>query len=70
MNPPTFSSVMQSRLLLAAQAVQPDPDRAVFLIKNEPIPAFGHKTLMQLVQEGRADDAMAYLDSISAGFAG
>lgn len=59
-----------TRLLSAAHGVQPDPDRAVFLIKNEPIPTFGHKTLMQLVQEGRTDDAIAYLDSISAGFVG
>lgn len=59
-----------SRLLSAAHEVQPDPERAVFLIKNQPIPAFGHKTLMQIVQQGRTDDAIAYLDSISAGFVG
>lgn len=59
-----------TRLLSAAQAVQPDLERAVFLIKNEPIPSFGHKTLMRLVEEGRTDDAIAYLESISAGFVG
>lgn len=58
------------RVLSAATAVQPDPQRAVFLIKNEPIPAFRHKTLLQLVQEGRAEDAVGYLESISAGFVG
>lgn len=59
-----------SRLLSAAHEVQPDEDRAVFLIKNQPIPTFGHKTLMQLVQLGRTDDAIAYLESVSAGFSG
>ena len=58
------------RILSAAMAVQPDPQRAVFLIKNEPIPAFHHKTLLQLVQAGRTEDAVGYLESISAGFVG
>ena len=58
------------RVLSAASTVQPDPQRAIFLIKNEPIPAFRHKTLLQLVQEGRTEDAVGYLESISAGFVG
>lgn len=58
------------RVLSAAVAVQPDTNRAFFMIKNEPIPAFRHKTILQLVQEGRTDDAIDYLESISAGFAG
>jgi hypothetical protein len=58
------------RVLSAAVAVQPDTERAFFMIKNEPIPAFRHKTLLQLLQEGRAEDAIDYLESISAGFAG
>jgi hypothetical protein len=58
------------RVLSAAVAVQPDVERALFLIKNHPIPAFRHKTLLRLVQDGRADDAIDYLESISAGFVG
>jgi hypothetical protein len=58
------------RVLSAANAVQPDFEKALFMIKNEPIPAFRHKTLMQLVEQGRADDAIDYLASISAGFNG
>lgn len=58
------------QVLSAASAVQPDTQRAFFMVKNEPIPAFRHKTLLQLVQEGRADDAVDYLESISAGFTG
>lgn len=59
-----------SRLLSAAHEIQPDLDRAVFLIKNEPIPAFNHQTLLQLVQAGRTNDAIAYLESISTGYVG
>lgn len=58
------------RVLSAAAAVQPDIDRALFMVKNEPIVAFRHKTLMQLIQEGRTEDAIDYLESISAGFVG
>lgn len=58
------------RVLSAATAVQPDTARALFMLKNEPIPAFRHKTLLQLVQEGRTNDAIDYLESISAGFTG
>lgn len=58
------------RVLSAAAAVQPETDRAFFMIKNEPIPAFRHKTILQLVQDGRTDDAIDYLESIGAGFAG
>jgi len=58
------------RVLSAATAVEPDPQRAIFLVKNDPVPAFRHKTLLQLVQEGRTEDVIGYLESISAGFAG
>jgi len=68
----TLRELMQ--VLSAACAIQPDPQRAVFLLKNEPknepIPSFRHKTLLQLVQEGRAEDAIGYLESIQSGFAG
>jgi hypothetical protein len=58
------------RVLSAAVQVLPDMERALFLIKNQPIPLFHHKTLLQLVQDGRVDDAIGYLESVSAGFAG
>ncbi|MTW23181.1 DNA-binding protein [Allochromatium palmeri] len=58
------------RVLSAATAIQPDPQRAIFLIKNEPIAAFRHQTLLQLVQQGRTEDAIDYLESIRAGFVG
>jgi len=58
------------RLLSAAQGVRSDLQRAVFLIKNAPIADFGHKTLMQMVEAGRTNDAIDYLNSISSGFVG
>jgi hypothetical protein len=58
------------RVLSAAAEVQPDPERAIFLVKNAPISAFRHKTLFQLVQEGRTEDAIGYLESIGGGFVG
>lgn len=69
---PRLQSVLRDlmRVLSAATAMQPDAQRAIFLVKNEPIPAFRHKTLLQLVQEGRTEDAVGYLESISAGFVG
>ena len=69
---PRLQSVLRDlmRVLSAATAMEPDPQRAIFLIKNEPIPAFRHKTLLQLVQEGRAEDAIDYLESVGAGFVG
>lgn len=69
---PRLQAVLRDlmRVLSAATAVQPDTARAVFMVKNEPIPAFRHKTLLQLVQEGRTEDAIDYLESINAGFTG
>ena len=63
-----LSDVM--RVVSVAVAIQPDQQRAIFLIKNAPIPAFRHKTLLQLMQEGRTEDAISYLDSISGGTVG
>ena len=58
------------RLLSAAAAIQTDWQRLAFFIKNEPVAAFRHKTLLQVVQEGRTDEAIAYLESVASGFAG
>lgn len=56
--------------LVAAHETRPDWLRVLSLFKTEPIPAFGHQTLMQLVEAGRTDDVMAYLESVSAGYTG
>lgn len=71
-NTPKLQAVLRDlmRVLSAASAVQPNQDRALFLIKNAPIPAFRHKTILQLVAEGRTDDAIDYLESVSSGYVG
>lgn len=58
------------RLLSAASAVQSDWQQLVFSLKNEPIASFNHKTLLQVVQAGQTEDAIAYLDSVASGFVG
>ncbi len=58
------------RVLSAASQMQPDTERAWFLIKNAPIPEFGHRTLLTVIAEGRTDAAVTYLDSVSSGFVG
>ncbi len=50
--------------------VQELAGRAAFLLRNEPLRAFGYKTADTLVQEGRADAVIAYLESLAGGFAG
>ena len=46
------------------------PQRVIFVVENEPIPAFRHKNLLQLVQEGRTEAVFDYLESIGAGIIG
>lgn len=58
------------RLLSAASAIQPDLQRMVFFIKNEPIGSFGQTTLLDIARIGRVDEAIAYLESVAFGFAG
>lgn len=47
-----------------------NPTNALFHMRNTPIRAFRHRTLFEVVQNGHADDAIAYLRSISSGFVG
>ena len=58
------------RVISAAMAVQPDPERAIFWLKNTPIPSLRHKTAYQLVADGRTDDVIKYLESIQSGYLG
>lgn len=71
-NTPRLQAVLRDlmRVLSAASLVRPDKDSALFLIKNAPIPAFRHKAILQLVAEGRTDDAVGYLDSLGSSFVG
>ena len=58
------------RVRSAAMAVNQDPEKAAFFVRNQPIPSFGHKTALQLVGEGRIEDVIAYLASIKSRFVG
>lgn len=59
-----------SRVLAAVLKVRPDEKRAKDFIKTEPIAAFGGRTLLQLVAEGRTEAAISYIESIASGFVG
>ncbi|MDR2155083.1 MAG: MbcA/ParS/Xre antitoxin family protein [Burkholderiaceae bacterium] len=58
------------RVLAVATEITGDEKHAVFLLRNEPLRAFGYKTADTLIQEGRADDVVAYLESLAGGTAG
>lgn len=58
------------RVLAVASDMTGDMERAVFLLRNEPLRVFDYKTAEALVQEGRADDVIAYLRSLAGGAAG
>lgn len=58
------------RVLAAATELTGDKKRAAFLVRNEPLRAFGYKTADVLIQAGRADDVIAYLESLAGGAAG
>lgn len=58
------------RVLGAAADVNGNFQDAAFWFRNEPVSAFNFKTPEQLVSDGRADDLLAYVQSLSAGAAG
>jgi len=58
------------RVLAVAVEMTGDLDRAAFLLRNEPLRAFGYKTADVLIQEGRAEAVIAYLESLAGGAAG
>ncbi len=58
------------RVLTVAAEMTGDEGRAAFLLRNEPLRAFGYKTAETLVQEGRAEAVVAYLESLAGGAAG
>lgn len=69
---PRLQKYMQDmlRVLAIAEAMTGDESRAIFLLRNEPLSAFGYKTADTLIEEGRADTVIAYLESLAAGAGG
>jgi hypothetical protein len=59
-----------AKVLAAALKIQPDKKRAEYFIESEPIAAFGGRTLLQMVAQGRTEAAIGYIESIAAGFVG
>lgn len=58
------------RVLAVATEMTGDAGRAAFLLRNEPLRAFGYKTADALVQAGRTEDVIAYMESLAGGAAG
>ncbi|MGP3790539.1 antitoxin Xre/MbcA/ParS toxin-binding domain-containing protein [Pseudomonas sp. B392_1p] len=58
------------RVLAVATEMTGGLERAAFLLRNEPLRTFGYKTADALIQEGRADAVIAYLESLAGGAAG
>lgn len=71
-NTPQLQKYLQEmlRVLAVATEITGDSERAAFLLRNEPLRAFGYKTADTLVQEGRSDAVIAYLESLASGFVG
>ena len=58
------------RVLSAAHALTGDIERALFWFRNQPIADFDHFTPMQLVEQGKVQAVIDYIESISAGASG
>lgn len=58
------------RVIAAAYELCGDVPQATFFVKNKPIDTFGYKTALSLVEEGRTDDVVHYLESFASGYAG
>src|SRR5690242_2971270 len=69
---PKVQALLQSILRVLSAATEAFGSREVALnwIRNEPVPAFRHKTALDLVGEGRTEAVVSYLESVSAGFVG
>lgn len=69
---PQLQRYMQDMLRALAVALEMtgDAPRAAFMLRNEPLKAFDYKTADTLIQEGRADAVIAYLQSLAGGAAG
>jgi uncharacterized protein (DUF2384 family) len=58
------------RVMSAAHALSGDINRALFWFRNHPIADLGHRTAMQLVEDGKAQTVIDYIESLSAGASG
>ena len=54
------------RILALAEEMAGDKQRAVIWFKHQPIPGWAGKTAYDLVQEGKADKVLAYLEAVKS----
>ena len=55
------------QILTLAKEMAGDEQRTVFWFKHQPIPGWAGKTAYDLVEEGRADKVLAYLEAVKSG---
>lgn len=69
---PRAQAVMLDILRLAYALAELDPDisRAMLMLKSTPVREFDNLSLLDLVRNGRVEDAVAYLRLASSGFVG
>lgn len=58
------------RVVSAVAAIIGDEERAVYWMRNTPIPEFGHRVAMELVAHDKTDSVVKYLLSIQSGSSG
>lgn len=58
------------RVVSAAVAITGDEERAIYWLRNTPIPEFGHRVAMDLLADGKVESIVKYLRSIESGFSG
>lgn len=58
------------RVLNAARGISSESELPTAWLLNEPLAAFKHKTAFELIQAGRTEDVLRYLNSFSSGFVG
>ncbi|MFC4173917.1 MbcA/ParS/Xre antitoxin family protein [Microvirga sp. GCM10011540] len=52
------------RILAVAEEMAGDKQRAAIWFEQQPIPSWGGKTAYELVQEGKADKVLDYLEAV------
>ncbi|EIM04295.1 hypothetical protein UUC_03705 [Rhodanobacter denitrificans] len=58
------------RVLNAARGISCDAELPAAWLLDEPLAAFKYKTAFELIQAGRTEDVLRYLNSFSGGFVG
>jgi uncharacterized protein (DUF2384 family) len=57
----------ETHILALAAEMTGSNERAAFWFMHQPIPGWGKKTACDLVDEGKAEEALAYLEAVRSG---